>query len=73
MIMYTAMPLELILSGYDDFNPTYEEIEYNGVSMLIEPISPYQGKIVRLLSCNPQDYLHPSYTPGNTIHFRGTS
>ncbi|WP_025028508.1 YlzJ-like family protein [Caldalkalibacillus mannanilyticus] len=72
MIMYSAIPLELVLAGYDDFNPVYEEIEHEGINMLIEPVGPYQGKIVRLLSCNPQDYLHSSYSPGTVIHFRAS-
>jgi hypothetical protein len=72
MIIYTSMPLELVYSGYEDFHPKYEEIEHNGVSMVIEPSGAYQGKIVRLLSCNPQDYLNPSYYPGSVIHFRSS-
>lgn len=72
MIMYTSMPLEWVFEGYDQFNPTYTEIVYDGVQMLIEPTGSFQGKIVRLLSCNPQDYLNPNYSPGTIIHFRST-
>ena len=72
MIIYTAMPLEFVYSGFDEFHPQYEEIDYQGVKMVIEPSGPYTGKIVRLLSCNPQDYLNPSYSPGSMIHFRST-
>lgn len=72
MIMYTAMPLELVFDGYAEFNPTYAEVEYNGVKMLIESAGPFQGKIVRLLSSNPQDYLNPNYSPGTVIHFRSS-
>jgi hypothetical protein len=72
MIIYTSMPLELVYEGYENFKPQYEEIEHNGVSMVIEPSGPYQGKIVRLLSCNPQHYLDPSYSPGSMIHFRSS-
>jgi hypothetical protein len=72
MIIYSAMPLELVYQGFDEFDPQYEEVEHNGMSMIIEPSGPYQGKIVRLLSCNPQDYLNPSHTPGTVIHFRSS-
>jgi hypothetical protein len=72
MIIYTSMPLELVYEGYENFNPQYEEIVHNGVSMVIEPSGAYQGKIVRLLSSNPQDFLNPSHSPGSVIHFRSS-
>lgn len=73
MIIYTSMPLEWVYEGYDSFEPVYEEIVYNGVQMVVEPCGPFEGRIVRLLSPNPQDYLNPSYTPGKMIHFRTAS
>lgn len=72
MIMYTSMPLEWVFEGYDQFNPNYAEIDYNGVKMLIEPSGPFQAKVVRLISGNPQDYLNPKYSPGAVIHFRSS-
>jgi len=72
MIIYTSMPLELVYEGYNEFNPKYEEIEHQGVKMMIEPFSPYKGRVVRLMSSNPQDYLNPSYSPGSIIHFRSS-
>jgi hypothetical protein len=72
MIIYTSMPLELVYEGFENFIPQHEEIVHNGVSMVVEPFGTHQSKIVRLLSCNPQDYLNPSYSPGSVIHFRST-
>lgn len=68
MIHYTAMPMELIMEGYSDFSPKYEEITKNGQLLLIEPISFNRGKIVRLFSSNPQDYMNPSLQPGEIIN-----
>jgi hypothetical protein len=70
MIIYTTIPLELVFEGFDQYQPKFEEIEYQGVKLMIEPQGPYQAKIVRLLSSNPRDYLNPRYSPGNTIYFR---
>jgi hypothetical protein len=70
MIIYTAMPLEMVCEGFESYKPLYKEIEYLGIRMQVEPIGPNQAKIVRLLSSNPQDYLYPSLSPGNTILFR---
>lgn len=72
MIIYTCMPLELVFDGYEQFAPKYEEINYNGVQMVIEPCGSFQGKVVRLISSNPQDYLNPNYSPGAVIHFRSS-
>ncbi len=70
MILYTALPLELIWEGYSEFSPKYEEITKDGQLLLIEPVSFNRGKIVRLISSNPQDYMNPSLQPGEIINFQ---
>jgi hypothetical protein len=37
--------------------------------MLVELVGINQAKIVRLLSCQPNDYLNEAYKPGAFIHF----
>lgn len=69
MIVYTAMPLERVFDGMDE-NRRLKEIQVEGMTMLVEPISPDQGKIVRLISSNPNDYLNMRYEPGQKIYFR---
>lgn len=69
MILYTAMPLELVLEGIDrTYN--YKEIDINGIKLVIEPIDINHGKIVRLISTNPQDYLNGELSPGKIIEFK---
>ncbi len=68
MILYTTQPQELIWEGYADFSPKYQEITKDGRLLLIEPLSFNQGKIVRLISSNPQDYMNPSFQPGELIN-----
>jgi hypothetical protein len=70
MIIYTAMPLEYVFDGMDQQELNYSEIELGNVTMIVEQATPYMGKIVRLISPDPQDYLNPSYAPGQVIHFR---
>lgn len=70
MIFYTTVPLEVVFEGFDQFKPQYEEIQFEGVKLLVEPQGSYQAKIVRLLSTNPYDYLNPRFFPGNMIYFR---
>ncbi|MGI6491675.1 MAG: hypothetical protein GX949_05510 [Peptococcaceae bacterium] len=69
MILYTPMQLELVLEGFDTTRyPDYKNIEYQGVAMVVEPCSPGEYRIVRLLSTNPQDYLKLELAPGMVIN-----
>ncbi len=71
MIIYSVMPMEMIMRNVDHTDYHYQETEIDGVRMLVEPI-PHstEVKIVRLMSPDPQDYLNPRYMPGQTIYFR---
>lgn len=67
MIIYTPLPLELVLEGNSDFSPEYQEVEREGIMLLIENLGNQRGKVVRLFSSNPQDYLNPLLQPGEII------
>ncbi len=71
MILWTVFPVELVLNGFEAQTPsTYEEIEYNGVKLLVERISAVECRIVRIISTNPEDYLCPDFQPGITLSYR---
>jgi hypothetical protein len=70
MIIYSTVPLEYIFEGYEQYKPEFEEVVYEGVHMLVEPLGSYRSKIVRLYSNNPQHYLDPRFQPGNLLHIR---
>lgn len=70
MIHYSVVPMEVIFQGIETYEPSFLEIDQGGVKMQIEPISGFQARIVRLLSCNPQDYLNVQYAPGTIISYR---
>lgn len=72
MILYTTMPVEVVLEGYDSFKPDYLELDYPGGKLLVEPISPTEGRLVRLISPCPEDYLRPENQPGTIISFKPT-
>lgn len=67
MIIYTPIPLELVLEGNSDFSPEYQEVERGGFKLLVENLGNQRGKVVRLFSSNPQDYLNPLLQPGEII------
>lgn len=71
MIHYTVLPLEVVMEGIDQEEfPRPVEIVMNGVTMQVQLINAQQATIVRLISCNPQDYLNPQYAPGRMIEFQ---
>lgn len=69
MILYTSMPLEIVLAGMDDERKPSLEVWTDGVMLQVEPIAPGVGRVVRLLHCSLDDYLNPSYTPGSIINY----
>jgi hypothetical protein len=67
MILYTMMPEELIYpTGNEDYLKQ-KMVEINGISVLVNETSPGEHYIVRILSCNPEDYLNDQFTPGQRI------
>lgn len=72
MIIYSTMPPELVFANMDQIEKQQvKEIDMGGgVTMMVEPVSSSEGRVIRLISPNPQDYLNPRFAPGQTISFR---
>jgi len=70
MILYTPMQLELVLEGLEEMKePATRVVDIGGVSMILEDTGPAEGKVARLLSTNPRDYLRRDLYPGTVIKF----
>ncbi len=70
MILYTPLPVEAVLEGFDSYTPEYLELDYpGGGKLIVEPLSPTEGRLVRLISSHPDDYLRPELQPGTIISF----
>lgn len=69
MILYAAIPPELVFEGFDSYSPHYVEIPFSRGHILVEFTSPARGKIVKLVSNDLQDYLNPRLSPGSIIEF----
>ncbi len=67
MIMYTTMPHELIFQENLDAYSKQSIITVNGLSLVVEPISNEECRVVQVLSTNPYDYLNNAYSPGSII------
>ncbi|ADL07981.1 YlzJ-like family protein [Thermosediminibacter oceani] len=68
MILYTAIPLELVLEGMDR-KYEFKEIEIDNVKLLVEPLDIDKGRIISVFSTDPLVYLNPKFYPGNIIKF----
>lgn len=68
-MLYTPMPLELVLAGNEDFKPSYEEVSVRGRKVLVERIDSVHASVVRVISTNPADFLDPTLFPGAIITF----
>lgn len=69
MLLWTVLPLELVLDGLDK-PVAYEEIDYNGTALVVERLSPLTCRVVRLLSTDPAAFLRPEFQPGALVSFR---
>ncbi|MED1721659.1 YlzJ-like family protein [Brevibacillus parabrevis] len=71
MILYSIIPTETVFANMEQVEKReLEEITNGHATMLVERTGPYEGRIVRLISPDPQDYLKPHYAPGQKVQFR---
>jgi len=69
MTLHTVMPLELVLQGYGEEQEPALDVRAKGIRMLVTPVAPGCGRIVRLLECSLYDYLDPTLAPGSLIQY----
>ncbi|WP_418790158.1 YlzJ-like family protein [Phosphitispora sp. TUW77] len=68
-VLYTPMPIELVLEGIDRVGSKHQEMEFQGVKLQVEQYDVDKCRIVRLISTNPMDYLKNEFQPGTEIRF----
>lgn len=67
-IIYTPYPLDMILEEKDkkeQFN--FQNINYQGIDMQVEPLGWNKFRVIRLYSTDPQDFLNDELQPGAII------
>jgi hypothetical protein len=71
MILWTVIPMEIVLRGVsDEQQPQYEELEYGNARLMVEKTGPSQYRVVRVISTDPTDYLRPEIQPGSKVVFQ---
>lgn len=68
MILYTPMQLELVLEGLEDMKHAPTRKAYiDGIPVLIQEVGLREGRVVRVLSTDPRDFLRPEIYPGAVV------
>lgn len=72
MVLYTTMPLEEVLKGSEAEikKGEYLQLPFSRGIIEVQLISASTAKIVRLLSNDPSDYLHPGFQPGTELQLK---
>jgi len=67
MILYTMMPPELIFANETGQDSKQQIVNYQGISLLVEPSDQQMVQVIRILSSDPQHYLDGRVCPGAKI------
>lgn len=71
MVLYTPIPLEEVLrDGKEVQKADYIQIPFSRGIIEVQLISASTAKVVRLLSNDVNDYLHPKLQPGTEIQLK---
>ncbi|MFZ5823326.1 MAG: YlzJ-like family protein [Bacillota bacterium] len=66
-ILWSVMPIELVLEGLAPSTPARAEMVVDGRILEVEPGSDGTATVQRLLSTDPRDYLDPRFQPGARV------
>ncbi|MCC3371812.1 YlzJ-like family protein [Cohnella sp. REN36] len=67
MTLYTVVPLEIVLEGWSENPAPMLELVLGEARLLLAPVAPGVGRIVRLVAAPLDHYLRPEYAPGQLI------
>jgi hypothetical protein len=66
MILYTVLPIETVLEGLEQ-ERNFVDIQLEGLTLTVEPVSLEEAVIVRVISTDPRHYLNPQFSPGRKV------
>lgn len=67
-LFWSVIPTDVVFNG-EGPQPTREQA-VNGVTMMVSDTGSGFGRIERVLSTNPMDYLRPEWQPGQLVPLR---
>jgi hypothetical protein len=66
-MLYSIVPVEEIWAEADVPVPERRDVIVNGCMMQVESTGTSLGRVVRVLSTDPEHYLKPEYQPGSFV------
>lgn len=70
MILYTPLPVEDVLRGFEKEAPELTEMSMGDARVLVQRTGINEGIIHRIISTEPKDYLRPELQPGSVVSFQ---
>jgi hypothetical protein len=70
MIFHTIIPPEYLFEQFCAAMPDLQTVDIGGLKMQVEMGKTGYGRVVRLFSTNPNDYLNPCFVPGSIVDLR---
>lgn len=70
MILYTPLPVEDVLQGFEKEAPELTEMSMGDVRVLVQRTGINEGIVHRIISTEPKDYMRPELQPGSVISFQ---
>jgi len=71
MVIYTHVPAEWLMDNSGE-ERQFTEIPFGQATVIAEVMEDGTCKVVRLISSNPDDYMHPDLQPGSQVIFQPT-
>ncbi|MDQ0156756.1 YlzJ-like family protein [Robertmurraya andreesenii] len=69
MILYTMMPHDLIFPTDENDYGKQLTVTYDGIPLMVEKTENAEYRVIRVLSSDPNHFLHQKYAPGSKISF----
>lgn len=66
-MLWSPMPTEVIMDGFDAPPRPVTELRHDGRLLMVEPVSANKVRLVRLISTDPNDFLNPALQPGRIV------
>lgn len=66
-LLWSIVPAEKVFEGAQVVEGPLREISRDGITMLVREGELGTGRIERIISPNPQDYLKPQWQPGTVV------
>lgn len=66
-LLWSVVPTDMVFADLTAKAPTYQELQLDGATMIVEPLGNGMGRIERVISGNPQHYLRQDWQPGCNV------